>query len=128
VTRDLPAYFLTHICYGAFEFIYPKMLELPVENFDLETSNSGLDLLNLLDRNPFTKDFSFGVVDVHAHKIESSELVQGRIKQALNLLPKEAIWVDPDCGLKTRTVDEAIEKLKTVVIGTRAVRQELGVA
>jgi len=128
VTRDLPAYFITHICYGAFEFIYPKMLELPVENFDLETSNSGLDLLNLFAQQPFTKDFSFGVVDVHSHQIESPGLVQDRIRKALNLLPKEAIWVDPDCGLKTRTVDEAKEKLRTVVTATRAIRQELGVA
>ena len=41
VTDGLPAYFITHICYGAFEFIYPEMLQLPVDNFDLEMSNSG---------------------------------------------------------------------------------------
>jgi 5-methyltetrahydropteroyltriglutamate--homocysteine methyltransferase len=52
VTDGIPAYFITHICYGAFEFIYPKMLDLPVDNFDLEMSNSGLDLISLFEKDP----------------------------------------------------------------------------
>ncbi|MCX5726371.1 MAG: methionine synthase [Candidatus Saganbacteria bacterium] len=122
VTSDIPAYFITHICYGAFEFIYPKMLELPVDNFDLETSNSDLDLLALFAKYPFTKDFSFGVVDVHTHKIEDVQTVKSRIEQALKLVPKEALWIDPDCGLKTRTVDESIDKLKVIVEATLSSR------
>ena len=122
VTSDIPAYFITHICYGAFEFIYPKMLELPVDNFDLETSNSELDLLALFKKYPFTKDFSFGVVDVHTHKIEDVQTIKSRIEQALKLVPKEALWIDPDCGLKTRTVDESIDKLKVIVEATKSFR------
>jgi len=116
VTTDgLPAYFITHICYGAFEHIYPEMLKLPVDNFDLEMSNSGLDMLALFKKQPYTKDISFGVVDVHSHLVEAESLVEQRLRQALETLPKEAIWVDPDCGLKTRTVDEAIAKMQALV-------------
>lgn len=124
-TDGIPAYFITHVCYGAFEFVYPKMLEMPVDNFDLEMSNSEMDLLSLLEKHPFTKDFSFGVVDVHSHKIEDKNLVSERIKKALSMLPKEQLWVDPDCGLKTRTVEEAKGKMKSVADGTTDTRGKL---
>ena len=122
VTDGLEAYFITHACYGAFKYIYPGMLQMPVDNFDLEMSNSDLDLLALFRSQPFTKDISFGVVDVHNHQIEDPATVRKRVEQALSILPKEKIWVDPDCGLKTRTVDEAIEKLRVCVVAAKAHR------
>jgi 5-methyltetrahydropteroyltriglutamate--homocysteine methyltransferase len=122
VTDGLNAYFVTHACYGAFEHIYPKMLELAVDNFDLEMSNGDLRLLELFRANPFTKDISVGVVDVHSHLLEDGAKVRQRIKQALSIIPKEQVWVDPDCGLKTRTVDEAIEKLRACVEAAQAFR------
>jgi 5-methyltetrahydropteroyltriglutamate--homocysteine methyltransferase len=122
VTDGMNAYFITHACYGAFDQIYPGMLEMPVDNFDLEMSNSDLDMLNLFGRTPFTKDISFGVVDVHTHALEDAATVKARLQQALSILPKERIWVDPDCGLKTRTVDEAIAKLQACVEAARAFR------
>jgi 5-methyltetrahydropteroyltriglutamate--homocysteine methyltransferase len=128
VTRGVPAYFFTHCCYGAFEFVYPGMLELPVDNFDLELSNSGLDLVGLFRRHPFTKDISFGVVDVHTHLLEPRDLVERRIRSALQVIPAGALWIDPDCGLKTRTVEESIAKLKVTVEATQAVRRELTAA
>ncbi len=122
VTDGMDAYFITHACYGAFEHIYPGMLELPVDNFDLEMANNVLSLLELFRSAPFTKDFSFGVVDVHTHVLEDAEKVRDRVQQALTILPKERIWVDPDCGLKTRTVDEAIAKLRACVEAAKAFR------
>jgi 5-methyltetrahydropteroyltriglutamate--homocysteine methyltransferase len=126
VTDGLPAYFITHICYGAFENIYPGMLDLPVDNFDLEMSNSGLDMLKLFKKRRFTKDLSLGVVDVHTHLVEEEPVVEQRLRQALEVLPKEAIWVDPDCGLKTRTVEEAIAKMQLVVNAAKALRKKRG--
>ena len=122
VTRDIPAYFITHICYGAFEFIYPGMLSIPVDNFDLEMSNSELDLLELFVKNPFTKDFSFGCLDVHSHKVEEPTTVEARLKKVMECLGAEQLWVDPDCGLKTRTVDEAVEKLRVMVDRAKSLR------
>lgn len=125
VTRGLDAYFVTHICYGAFEFIYPEMLNLPVNNFDLEMSNSDLDLIELFDDEPFTKDLSFGVVDVHSHVVEDEAKVKSRIERGMEVLEPEKLWIDPDCGLKTRTKEESIEKLKRIVSATDDVREEL---
>lgn len=125
VTRDIPAYFITHICYGAFEFIYPGMLELAVDNFDLEMSNSELDLLELFVQHPFTKDFSFGCLDVHSHRIEEPNTVDDRLKKVLECLGPEQLWVDPDCGLKTRTVEEAVEKLRVMVDRAKTLRASL---
>ncbi len=125
VVDGLHAYFITHICYGAFEKIYPHMLDLPVDNLDLEMSNSELDMLELFNKHPFTKDISFGVVDVHSHVIEDIELIKNRIRKALEYIPAEQVWIDPDCGLKTRTIDEAKEKLRRVVLATADIRKEL---
>ena len=125
VTKGLPAYFLTHVCYGAFEFIYPKMLEMPVENFDLELSNSELDLLKMFSKHKFTKDISFGVYDVHSHKVDPPEVIKRRIAKALEVLKPEQIWIDPDCGLKTRTVDEAIAQLTAMQQATVEARKGL---
>jgi 5-methyltetrahydropteroyltriglutamate--homocysteine methyltransferase len=125
VTQGLPAYFITHACYGAFEAIYPGMLALPVDNLDLAISHSSLDLLALFARDPFTKDMSVGVIDVHTHTIESQAEVVARIRRATRLLALESIWVSPDCGLKTRTVQEAEEKLAGMTEATRVVRWEL---
>jgi 5-methyltetrahydropteroyltriglutamate--homocysteine methyltransferase len=126
VTEGIPAYFITHICYGAFEFIYPQMLDLPVDNFDLEMSNSGLDLIGLFEKDPFTKDLSFGVLDVHSHAVETPGVVKERIEKGLQVLRPEALWVDPDCGLKTRTVEEAQGKLRAMMQAVRELRQAVG--
>lgn len=124
VTDGLPAYFITHICYGAFEFIYPEMLQFPVDNFDLEMSNSGLDMLDLFKKDRYTKDISFGVVDVHTHRIEEDSVVADRLRDGLAVLPKENVWVDPDCGLKTRTVEEAVAKMQAVIRAAEALRSK----
>jgi 5-methyltetrahydropteroyltriglutamate--homocysteine methyltransferase len=61
-------------------------------------------------------------VDSHSHEIENDPVVEQRLRQAVEVIPKEAIWVDPDCGLKTRTVDEAIAKMQAVVNAARVLR------
>ena len=126
MTDGIPAYFITHICYGAFEFVYPALLRLPVHNIDLELSNSELDLVELFKKHPFTKDISFGVIDVHTHKIEDVNTIKQRVKKALEVLKPEQIWIDPDCGLKTRTPEEAKEKLKNMVKAVQEIRNEMG--
>src|SRR5206468_6434915 len=118
----LSAYYIVHACLGAFETIYPGLLELPVDNLDLAISHSALDLLATFENDPFTKDLSLGVLDVHSHAVETPEEVQARIMRGATVLPTDRIWVDPDCGLKTRTVDEARRKLASMMTAVRAVR------
>jgi len=125
VTADLRVKTVTHICYGEFERIYPKLLELPVEQIDLEMANSNYDLLELFRSHPFTKEIGLGVIDVHSHLIESKEEVKKGIKRALELLSPQQITIDPDCGLKTRTWEESKAKLQVMVEATKEVREEL---
>lgn len=118
-------YFITHICYGAFEFVYPQILRLPVHNLDLEMSNSELDLVEIFKKHKFTKDISFGVIDSHSHVVESVDVIKSRIRKAIEVLDPKQVWVDPDCGLKTRTEEEAKGKLRNMVIATKEIRQEI---
>ena len=122
-TAGVDAYFITHICYGAFEKIYPQILSLPVHNIDLELSNNELPLLDMLKVNLPDKDISFGLVDVHSDQLEDLALVTERIEAALQILPPERLWFDPDCGLKTRTTEEAQAKLDVIVKAVRERRK-----
>ena len=124
VVDGLPAYYIVHACFGAFETIYPGLLDLPVDNLDLAISHSALDLLAMFEKDPFTKDLSLGVLDVHSHAVEPAAEVRSRILRGAGVLPRERIWVDPDCGLKTRTVEETRGKLQSMMEAVRAVRAE----
>lgn len=124
VTKDLPAYFVTHICYGDFEKIYPEMNEIPVDNFDLEMSNSENDLLECIRRRRFPKDLTAGIADVHSHEIERHEMLMQRLHDVLEVVPQDQLWIDPDCGLKTRSVGEAKKKLEVIVKAVRELRSQ----
>ncbi len=125
VTSGLRARTITHICYGDFPAIYPRLLDLPVDQFTLELSNSDLGLLELFKTAPFTKELGAGVLDVHSHKVEPVEVVRQRIAAALAVVPASRLFVNPDCGLKTRTPEEAEAKLRSMVEATREVRRGL---
>ena len=117
----------THICYGDFEKVYPQILNLAVDQIDLEFTNSNFALLALIRKVPFTKEIGFGVVDVHSHRVESVEEIKASIRRALEVFPVEKLYIDPDCGLKTRLKEEAVAKLTNMVAAVREVRRELGV-
>jgi 5-methyltetrahydropteroyltriglutamate--homocysteine methyltransferase len=125
VTEPLSAHTLTHICYGDFHKAYPKMLEIPVDQIDLEFANSDYGLLEDFSMHPFTKYIGLGVVDVHSHEIEPVEEIAEGIRRSLKLIPPERMFVDPDCGLKTRSVDEAKTKLSNIKAAVDIVRSEL---
>jgi 5-methyltetrahydropteroyltriglutamate--homocysteine methyltransferase len=125
VTEPLSVHTITHICYGDFHHAYPKMLEIPVDQIDLEFANSEYGLLEEFSDNPFTKYIGLGISDVHTHEIEAvDEMIQG-IRQTMKHIPPERIFVDPDCGLKTRTVDQAKEKLSNIKKAVDVVKAEL---
>lgn len=130
VVEDVDVEFHVHICYGDVERIYPGMLRLPVRQINLAFKNSDFQLLGLLERQPFPadKELGLGVVDVHNHRVESVEEVADGIRRALRLMPPERLWIQPDCGLKTRTVEEAEAKLRVMMEAVRRVKGELGIA
>lgn len=125
VTNGISAYTVTHICYGDVPKIYPAMLHLAVNQLDLALKNEEFALLDTFRKAPFTKDIGLGVVDAHSHRIESVEEVADGIRRTLAVIPAEQVYISPDCGLKTRTVDETVGKLRVMVEGTKVVRAEL---
>jgi 5-methyltetrahydropteroyltriglutamate--homocysteine methyltransferase len=125
VTEPLRAHTITHICYGDFHRAYPKMLEIPVDQIDLEFSNSEFSLLGEFSKHPFTKYLGLGVVDVHSHDIEPVEAIADGIRAALEHVAAERTFVDPDCGLKTWTPVEARGKLANIAKAVEIVRAEL---
>jgi 5-methyltetrahydropteroyltriglutamate--homocysteine methyltransferase len=125
VTQNLDAKTVSHICYGDFAAIYPKVLELPVDQLDLAMANYGYRWLELFDKNPFTKELAIGIVDVHSHETESVATAAEGIRKGLRYVSKERLLPHPDCGLKTRTIEESEEKCRVVVEATKVVRKEL---
>jgi len=125
VTQNLKAKTVSHICYGDFAAIYPKVLELPVDQLDLAMANYGYRWLELFDRDRFTKELAIGIVDVHSHETESVATAAEGIRKGLRYVSKERLLPHPDCGLKTRTVEESEEKCRVVVEATKVVRAEL---
>ncbi len=116
----------THICYGEFGPVIDRILNLPVDGLLLELSNSDFDELESLRRLPEGKLLGAGVLDSHTHVVETAEQVRERIEKVLGVLPPERVWINPDCGLKTRTLEETRGKLSAMVEATRAVREALG--
>jgi 5-methyltetrahydropteroyltriglutamate--homocysteine methyltransferase len=125
VTEPLTAHTITHICYGDFHNAYPKMLDIPVDQIDLEFANSDFSLLEAFGDHTFTKYIGLGVVDVHSHALEDVEEIADGIRRSLKYLSPVKVFVDPDCGLKTRTVEEAKAKLINVKKAVDVVRAEL---
>lgn len=126
VTRGLSAHTITHICYGHFETIYPRMLDLPVDQLDLEAANNDFAILELFRRHRPHKEIALGVVDVHSHRVEPVEQIKKGILAALEVLEPDQLYIDPDCGLKTRTWEEAEQKLANMVEAVRQVKAERG--
>lgn len=128
VVEGIDCEFHTHICYGPIEKIYPDVLRLPVRQIHLAFKNTGFQYLKLLEEHPWPSDkvLGVGVTDVHNHKVESVEEVVEDMKRVLKLLPPEQVWVLPDCGLKTRTPEEAEAKLRVMVEGVQRLKRELG--
>lgn len=125
VTDGVSAYTISHICYGDVPKIYPAMLKLAVNQLDLALKNEDFALLDTFKNVPFTKDIGLGVVDAHSHRVETVDEVADGIRRTLKVIPTEQVFISPDCGLKTRTIDETVGKLRVMVDAARLVRNEL---
>jgi 5-methyltetrahydropteroyltriglutamate--homocysteine methyltransferase len=126
VTDGVQAKTLSHICYGDFATIYPRLLDLPVDQLDLEFANSGYTNLEVFRTPRFTKEVAVGVLDIHSHRVESKDEVKAGIEKALEVFDPDLVYIDPDCGLKTRTWEETRQKLAVMMAAVREVRDERG--
>ena len=125
VTQNLKAKTISHICYGDFAAIYPKVLELPVDQLDLAMHNYEYRWLRLFDKHPFTKELAIGVVDVHSHRLETVDEAAEGIRKGLRYVSADKLLPHPDCGLKTRSVEESLDKCRIVVQAAKKVRAEV---
>jgi 5-methyltetrahydropteroyltriglutamate--homocysteine methyltransferase len=127
MTKGLDAFVITHMCYGDLRPIYQRLIQFPVHQFDWEFTNNADKLYPLIEQFSYPPDkfIGLGVVDVHSRRIESVEEVEQRIRQALRYFRPDQIFPDPDCGLKTRTWEEAKAKMAVIVEAAKRVRSEI---
>jgi 5-methyltetrahydropteroyltriglutamate--homocysteine methyltransferase len=115
----------THMCYSEFEDIIQAIDNLDADVISFEASRSNLHILDVLKENHFQTQVGPGIYDIHSPRIpEVSELVSV-IDNILEKLPIEKVWINPDCGLKTRGDVETKASLKNLITATRLVRDNI---
>ncbi len=115
----------THMCYSEFNAILPWIARMDADVISIESSRSGMDLLDAFTKFRYQAEVGPGVYDIHSPRIPSAEEMKDLLERALKYIPKEQLWVNPDCGLKTRQWDEAYPSLKNMVSAALAVRASL---
>ncbi len=115
----------THMCYSEFSDILKEIDAMDADVISFEASRSNLSLLDILKAVHFKTEVGPGVYDIHSPRVPSVEELSLTIEKILNKLPKEQIWINPDCGLKTRAYEEVIASLKNLVTATQKIRKQL---
>ncbi len=115
----------THMCYSEFTDIIPAIDDMDADVITFEASRSDLQILDSLRENNFETEVGPGVYDIHSPRIPSVEEITRAIKIMLAKIDEDKLWVNPDCGLKTRGVPETEASLKNMVKAAEIVRAEL---
>lgn len=114
----------THMCYSEFEDIIPSIDAMDADVISFEASRSELSIIDALKAHHFQTLVGPGVYDIHSPRIPSVKEIQNQLEKILDKLPIEQVWVNPDCGLKTRGNVETIPSLRHLVEATRVLRKE----
>ena len=115
----------THMCYSEFTDIIPAIDDMDADVITFEASRSDLQILDSLRENNFETEVGPGVYDIHSPRVPSVEEITRAIKIMLTKIDKDKLWVNPDCGLKTRGVPETEASLKNMVKAAEIVRAEM---
>ncbi|MDP9499400.1 5-methyltetrahydropteroyltriglutamate--homocysteine S-methyltransferase [Bisgaard Taxon 45] len=115
----------THMCYSEFNDILPAIAGLDADVITIETSRSDMELLTAFGDFKYPNDIGPGVYDIHSPRVPKAEEIERLLRKALNVVPKERLWVNPDCGLKTRGWPETIAQLNVMMEVTKKLRAEL---
>ncbi len=113
----------THMCYSEFGEIFPDIDALDADVLLIEHARSGEALLEVFRTEGYAKGIGPGVYDVHSPRVPDVPELTARLRAILTVLPADQIWVNPDCGLKTRKPDEVWPALENMVAASRVVRQ-----
>jgi 5-methyltetrahydropteroyltriglutamate--homocysteine methyltransferase len=116
----------THLCYSEFGVVLDAIDRLDADVTSIESARSRGEVVPELKRSGFGRGIGPGVYDIHSPRVPSEEEVQELLEAAVAAIPRRQVWVNPDCGLKTRGYDETVASLENVLAATRAVREKLG--
>ncbi|MDO5691649.1 MAG: 5-methyltetrahydropteroyltriglutamate--homocysteine S-methyltransferase [Pseudomonadota bacterium] len=112
----------THMCYSEFNDIIDAIAGMDADVITIETSRSDMELLDVFDDFRYPNEIGPGVYDIHSPNIPSQAQIVSLMKKAAERIPAERLWVNPDCGLKTRQWDEVIPALRHMVAAARELR------
>ncbi|URA10465.1 5-methyltetrahydropteroyltriglutamate--homocysteine S-methyltransferase [Thermospira aquatica] len=115
----------THMCYSEFKDIPEAIEALDADVLTIEASRSELDVLESLRTYSQKRDIGPGVYDIHSPRVPSAEEIETFIQKLLSVIPVEHLWINPDCGLKTRKESEAYASLQHMVEATQKIRKNL---
>lgn len=114
----------THMCYSEFTDIIPAIDDMDADVITFEASRSDLQILDALKEHHFETEVGPGVYDIHSPRVPSVEEIVAALRIMLTKIDKEKLWINPDCGLKTRDIPETEESLKNLVEAARVIRNE----
>lgn len=115
----------THMCYSEFADIIKDIDDMDADVITFEASRSDLTILDVLKENNFRTEVGPGVYDIHSPRVPSTDEIVTALHKMLDRIPKEKLWVNPDCGLKTRGEAETIPSLENLVAAAKKVRSEI---
>ncbi len=115
----------THMCYSEFNDIIRDIDNMDADVISFEASRSKLTILDAIQENGFETEVGPGVYDIHSPRVPSVEEIVGALQKMLTKIDKNKLWVNPDCGLKTRGIPETDASLKNMVEAVRRVRSQL---
>ncbi len=115
----------THMCYSEFNDILPWIAAMDADVITIETSRSDMELLDGFGEFAYPNDIGPGVYDIHSPRVPKVEEMQRLLRKARDVIPDQRLWVNPDCGLKTRSWPETITALENMVLAARTLREEV---
>ena len=115
----------THMCYSEFGDILPSIAALDADVISIETTRSNMELLDAFESFAYPNEIGPGVYDIHSPRVPGRDEMVALIERALERIPAERLWVNPDCGLKTRDWSEVDAALTAMVAAARIARDRV---
>lgn len=114
----------THMCYSEFNRIIKAIAEMDADVISIESSRSGMEILEAFRNYEYPNEIGPGVYDIHSPRIPSKEEMVSLLEKACRFIPVERLWVNPDCGLKTRGWAEVLPSLENMVAAAHELRRK----
>ena len=114
----------THMCYSEFADIIKDIDDMDADVITFEASRSDLTILDVLKENNFRTEVGPGVYDIHSPRVPSKDEIKTAVNKMLGRISADKLWINPDCGLKTRGTEETVPSLENLVAAAKEVRNE----